>query len=114
MAAQERAGRRGCLEALSYSCPRCITMLADVVTGDLFRDTLVAKVQKQPIEQPRCVAPSDSGLDSAADPFENRQETSDPARPQTRVTSRMARPSLAASNARSEPRGAGAPARTLS
>ena len=64
MAAQERAGRRGCLEALSYSCPRCITMLADVVTGDLVRDTLVAKVQKQPIEQPRCVAPSDSGLDS--------------------------------------------------
>jgi hypothetical protein len=39
-------------------------MLADVVTGDLVRDTLVAKVQKQPIEQPRCVAPSDSGLDS--------------------------------------------------
>ena len=63
MVTQERAGR-SCLEALSYFCPGRIAVPADVITGNLVRDTLVAKVQKQPIEQSRCVAPSDRGLDS--------------------------------------------------
>ena len=63
MAAQQRAGQRS-RKALGDCCPGRIAVLADVIAGDLIRDTLVAEVQDQPIEKPRCVVPRDRGLDS--------------------------------------------------